>query len=127
MKLSTENLENVIIKCLFNEGEDTSIAVRGEGVHIKIGFHPERIKQQRENIKSMLLDLPEQFMATKGGGYTFLNACDNKEGVQWTGMHSEVDKLVALGQAADLVYFTMPREMWDVLPGGMPYFTVKDN
>lgn len=126
MELSVTNIEKVILECLFKEGENTTPHVIGIGVQAKMGFHPERLKANEENILSMLLQLPDAFMASRGGGYTFLNACETKDGEQWTGMHTEVDKLVILGAAIGRVVFTMPREMWSALPGRMPYFTVKD-
>lgn len=127
MELTTENIELVIKDCLFKNGEDTTEHVIGEGVMTKMGFHPGRLKAHEENIFSMLKGLPEEFMATKGGGYTFLNACVTKDGDQWTGDHSSVDKLIVLGSAIKRMSFLMPRDMWDALPGGMPYLVVKDN
>lgn len=126
MKLTAENLEKVILECLFKPNEDTTNYVLGEGVRVKMGFHPERLKANEGNILSMLKDLPDEFLASKGGGYTFLNACMTRDNDQW-GEQQDVDKLITIGMAVKKVSFTMPREMWDVLPGGMPYFTVKDN
>jgi hypothetical protein len=127
MKLTVENLEAVILDCLFKEGEDTSTHVIGNGVMTKMGFNPERLKANESNILNMLKCLPDEFMKSKGGGWSFLNACVDREGVQWTGMHSTVDKLLVLGTAINKVIYPMPRELWTALPGGVPYFVVTDN
>jgi hypothetical protein len=74
----------------------------------------------------MLLELPDTFMKTKGGGWSFLNACMNKNGEQWTAFHPKVQELFCLGLALDICSYTLPREMWKVLPGGMPYLVVDD-
>lgn len=126
MILSSENVEKVILSCLFNEGEDTSKHVAGIGIKTKIGFHPERLKANEINIMDMLLMLPDDFKRSKGGGMTFLNACMDNNGDQWTGDHSMVDRLFVLGNAIGKAEFLMPREMWDVLPGAMPYIVIND-
>jgi hypothetical protein len=72
----------------------------------------------------MLSDLPDEFQASGGGGWSFLNACMTKTGEQWTGMHPTMDKLFMLGIAAGKARWLMPRDMWSVLPGGMPYVSV---
>ena len=37
-----------------------------------------------------------------------------------------MEALITLGIAAGLVNFLLPREMWKMMPGGMPYLFVKD-
>lgn len=126
MELSSENIEKVIRVCLYRNGEEILNPVLSHGVIMKIGFHPDRIKQNTDNILSMLKCLPDDFMVSKGGGTSFLNACQNRDGVQWADLHDTVDKLVVLGLACKKLSFTMPREMWHILPGTMPYLTVID-
>jgi len=55
-------------------------------------------------------------------GWSFLQMCEDKHGQQWTGEHRAMEELVVLGQAAGFVALLAPREMWPVLPGGMPYY-----
>jgi len=134
MKLTVDNVTKIFVSCLFTEeeaqySEITTKALVVEGVNLKVGFHPERIKQNRKNIISMLDCLSDNFKAEKGGGYSFLNMIDDKNGEQWTvidGVHSEVDKLVTLGLAIGKLSYLMPKEMWKILPGGMPYLVVKN-
>jgi len=131
MKLTTDNVTKIFMECLFtdNETQDTALISRAlvvEGVNLKIGFHPGRIKQNRENIISMLNCLPNSFKAEGGGGMSFLNMMEDENGEQWTGLHQEMDKLVTLGLAITKLSFLMTREMWKILPGGMPYIVIKN-
>lgn len=126
MKLTSENVQNTLFACMFKEGEDTSNHLKVQGIRGPIGFHPERVKEHAKEIEELLLQLPNEFMKTGGGGYTFLNGCMTADGEQW-GEQSNVDELICLGMAIGKCSFLMPREMWSVLPGGMPYFVVDDS
>jgi len=55
---------------------------------------------------------------------SFLNMCIDKNGNQWADLHRTMDELVALGIATGKLSFLIPREMWSILPGGMPYLIV---
>lgn len=111
--------------CLFKPGEDTTNHIRCEGIINTIGFHPERIQQHAEDIYDMLKQLPSEFMKTGGGGHSFLAACVDKNQQQW-GEHQNMEELMLLGLAIKKVQYCLPREMWSVLPGSMPYFVVDD-
>ncbi len=127
MKLSAENVEDIFTKSLFADGtNDTSKAIIVEGIRGNFGFDPDRIKLHEENISSMLNGLSDDFRQSKGGGMSFMNACDDRNGVQWTGFHATMEKLFCLGMAIGKVESLMPRDMWDVLPGGMPYYVILD-
>jgi len=127
MKLTPQNVENLFIACLFKEGEDTSKALTVNGVMMKVGFNPERIEQNRFAITELLLQCNENFMeSSEAKGYSFLAFCEDKNGEQWTGLHSVCDNLICLGLAINKVIFLLPREVWTALPGGMPYLQIKD-
>lgn len=118
----------VILKdCLFREeelgapGVPPEGAVIAKGLRMSLGFHPERLESYREEVRTMLAQLPSGFHEGKGGGWSFLNAAERADGVQW-GEHPNVEELLGLGLR--LVRFTFPRDMWSYLPGGMPYFVV---
>jgi hypothetical protein len=72
----------------------------------------------------MLSDLPDEFQARKGGGWSFLNACMDRHGHQWTGLHQQQERLFALGIACGKARWLFPRQLWTSLPGGMPYVSV---
>lgn len=125
MELTADNVHKVFMKCLFNEEEPKENYKVGEGVRLKVGFHPERLKQAEQSITEMLDCLPPEFRKDSGGGWSFLNMCMDKNGVQWADLHQTMDELVALGIASGKLAFTFPREMWSILTGGMPYVVIK--
>lgn len=124
MKLTSDNVEVIFADCLFNDGEDASNAVKVEGIVSNFGLHPERLKVHEEEIYSMLKQLPKPFQKDGGGGWSFLNACNDKDDNQWTGLQMTMEQLVVLGIAVGRVRYCMSRDMWSMFPGGVPYFVV---
>lgn len=125
LMLNPQRVEEVFMDCLFKEGEDTTNYVKAEGIMATIGFHPERLDGHREEIEAMLTELPDEFRESGGGGWSFLNACMDRHGNQWTGLHQIMDQLFTLGIAIDKVEYQLPRDLWSALPGGMPYLVIK--
>jgi hypothetical protein len=121
--LNSQDVENIFKDCLFKEGEDQSNAKIVNGIMNKFGFNPERLIIHKQEIAKMLDELPDQFKKNSGGGWTFLNACMTKDNIQW-GEHRNIEQLLSLGIATEQAAYLMPREMWNVLPGGMPYFVI---
>lgn len=99
--------------------------VMAEGIASRgFAFHAGRLEESRGAVRAMLAELPENAREdSEGGGISFLSACMDREGNQW-GEHRNVEQLLSLGAALGLVRFLLPREMWSILPGGMPYFAV---
>jgi len=95
-----------------------------EGVRSKFGFHPRRIKTHENQIIEFLQELPPQFHKNSGGGWSFLNLCNTKDGEQWTGFHLRMEQLVCLGMAIGKMKYLLPKEVWSALPGGMPYVMI---
>jgi len=122
--LSSERVEAIFNDCLFKDGEDTSNYVKAEGIAHNVGFHPERLQSHKAEIEAMLDELPDQFKKSGGGGWSFLNACLDKHGEQWTDLHLRMEQLFQLGIAIGKVECQLPREMWMVFPGGMPYYVI---
>ena len=119
MRLTSDNVEAVFARCLRNEGE--APLVRG----VMLGAYIDTT-EETENIRLMLGDLPDQFQAEIGGGWSFLNMCLDRQESQWTGLHQTQDKLVVLGLSSGHLRFCVEeRDMWSVLPGGMPYIMVE--
>src|SRR6266478_9589436 len=116
----------ILKDCLFRndeiveEGKPPEGAVRVEGVLHTFALHPGRLKQHEAAIVEVLTGLPEQFYAHKGGGWSFLNLCMDAEGQQW-GEHVNMEQLCVLAIATNHGRWQMPREMWKILPGQMPY------
>jgi hypothetical protein len=127
MKLTSENVTAIFLKCLYETTpEDTSEAVIAEGIVITVGFNPVKLKEHEKDICELLSQLPDAFHQSKGGGYTFLHMCQDKDGEQWTDLHQVQEQLLLLGLAIKKVNYCLPRDVWAALPGGVPYLTVKD-
>jgi len=124
-KLNSGKVAEVFMDCLFKDGEDTSNHVKAEGIMTNVGFHPERLEGHKVEIEEMLGELPDEFKKSMGGGWTFLNACNDKNGNLWTGEHRVMEQLILLGIAIGKASFQLPREVWSALPGGMPYLVVE--
>lgn len=125
MELNPQRVNELFNDCLFHDGEDTSTAVVAEGIMHKIGFNPDRLSQHKAEIRLLLEELPAVFQEKTGGGMSFLNACVDKHGNQWTGMHQTMDQLFTLGLATGDVICLFPRDVWPALPGGVPYYMVR--
>jgi hypothetical protein len=94
-----------------------------EGITSKFGFNPRRLEKHRAEIGSIVEKLPDVFWEGRGGGSSFLNACVDRHGHHW-GEQRNVEQLMVLGIAIGKIEHC-PREMWSLLPGEMPYITVK--
>ena len=128
--ISAKRIGVIFEDCLFKNEEIINNKpivepVKGKGVLNDFGFHPTRLSIYKIEILGILKQLPDSFMQSGGGGMSFLNACVTKEGSQW-GEHRNIEQLFALGEALKLVKYPMPKEMWGILPGGMPYVTIVD-
>ena len=126
MNLTSENVEQVFMDCLFKDGEKTDDHIKAEGITSTIGFHPDRLATHKKDVQSMLHCLPDDFHSKGGGGMSFLNACNDKDGHQWTDFHQRMEQLFQLGIGLKLAKWQMPRQMWAMFPGGMPYVVVLD-
>lgn len=131
--IDAEQLEHIFLTCLFTEQETEGkkvealkgIGVLVEGITATFCFVAERIEEYRDKIDSMVEQLPDAFWEARGGGYSFLNACHDREGHQW-GEHRNMEQLVVLGIAIGRMEYCTPRSLWDSLPGGMPYVVVRE-
>lgn len=133
MELITENVEAVARDCRFTndelaelEGEPSEDnlpegAVVVPGVIRTFVFHPGRLESHRADVVSMIEQLPTEFLREGGGGWTFLNLCMRRDGVQWTSFQTAQESLYVLAAGLGLARFQLPREVWEALPGAMPY------
>lgn len=121
LKLTPDNVREVYLACLFDDSVPREVAQKRaivvEGVTFTTGFDPDKIRELRTSIDDLLDQLPERFEK----GWSFLNLCDNREGELWTGEHQLCQELVMLGIAHGRMSYCMSRDMWSILPGGMPY------
>jgi hypothetical protein len=123
--IDSNKVEELFLNCLFKEDENVEDydPIIVEGIMATFGLHPDRVRAASDEIKSWLQELPEEFQK----GWSFLNLCVTKDGQQWTGLHMICEQLMVLGMAIGKIKYCVPREMWSVLPGGMPYIFVEIN
>jgi len=129
MELTAEKVEEIFVDCLFKdheiiEGKPVVEPVVANGISQNFGFHPERLDKHKNEIIELLQELPTTFFQSGGGGWSFLNACNDKNGHQW-GEHRNIEQLFCLGIGLNLVEYLFLRPMWPALPGGMPYVVIK--
>lgn len=123
--IDTERLHEIFTDCLFQSDE---IAADGiplvppkiiQGITRQYGLYPERYKKYKDELVSMLEELPDAFKC----GISFLQMPFDKNEDQW-GEHINCEQLVVLGIANDLIMYPFPKDMWEVLPGGLPYIKI---
>lgn len=127
-KLTADAVEETMKHVLFKpsevpDGQAPGGAIKVQGLQVTFAFHPGRLAERRESIIEMLAQLPDKFHHNTGGGWSFLNGCQTKDGLQW-GEQMHVDQLVCLGIAIGKAEWQM-RDMANILPGGVPYFVVR--
>lgn len=110
-------VDRIMRDCL-NGTADGAVIV--DGIVRKFGLNPEKISSHNEEIRALLNEMPDTFHKDTGGGWSFLNLCVDKSGAQW-GEHSNMEALLVLGIAAGMAEIMIPRDMWAIFPGGMPY------
>lgn len=123
--LNASDVETTFEECLSNNKNNTDNIVEIQAITHTFSFDKTALERNKSKLKDMLCELPEEFMETGGGGYSFLQACMTRFNEQWTGMHFTMEKLFAMGMATDLAKCLLPRSLWAALPGNVPYYVVK--
>lgn len=147
MKLTVENLNNILKDSLLSEDEiaqlgldelsetdaefdpddldgfsaDELLAARG--IVNTYVFNPVRLTSHKTDIVDFLDQLEPSFHANSGGGMSLMNMVATKDGDLW-GEQYHADLLACMAIALSLGKWVLPREMWGMLPGSMPYFVV---
>ena len=123
MKLTAENVEAIFYECLCDENTKSATQPY-KGVRNTASFDLAALRKRHGDIEDLLDELPEGFHEGKGGGWSFLNACMDREGNQW-GEHRHMEMLFLLGLAVGRVREPEPfASMREHLPGGMPYYVI---
>jgi len=129
-KIDAQQVHKTFLDCLYMESEIESPdivpdgAILVNGITINVGLHPGRLAAAKDKIAGWLHALPGDFQNAEGGGASFLRACNDADGEQWTGLHRDMQELFLLGLGCQLVRECLPRELWGCLYGGMPYYVV---
>lgn len=118
--------------CLYKEEEllrgprrapDDAVVV--QGIVRTFAFHPGRLTEKKGEITEVLTGMHDNFYKGSGGGWSFLQLCNDAKGEHWA-EHPTMEELVCLGISVKLVEYLMPRELWGALPGGMPYIAISN-
>ena len=105
------------------DGKPPEDAIIVEGIVNKFAFHKDRVAEKKGNIKFLLNEMQIPFHKNSGGGWSFLNLCEDKHGEHWA-EHKTMGELVCLGLATGMVTYAASRKNWNMFPGGMPYITI---
>ena len=89
---------------------------------IRIGFHPERLEENRKTVAGFLSQIADESFFCNG--MTFLRFCQSINESVW-GEHRNCDELIAMGVGLGYVEI-LGREMMSVLLGGVPYINIKE-
>ena len=123
----SELVQAIMTDCLYGPGEVKEEGQVPEGARLVEGIvhtfalHPRRLEKHREEVRWLLDEMGSEFHKSGGGGWSFLQLCNDKHGVQWTSFHAVMETLICLGIGLDMVEWCAPREVWSAMPGGMPY------
>lgn len=105
------------------DGKPIIPCVKIEGVTITLGLHPERLASHRDEVASMISNLPSEIDSIKG--LSFLKVCQDKDQNLWTGLHKTCDALIILAIGLDLIEYVLPRSLWVLCPGSVPMIRIK--
>ena len=124
-----QEVHEILRNCLFLQEELPSEgvpegAILIEGLTMKLGFHPERLTAAKPRITELLRTLvPDSFLAGAGGGSSFLQLCESRDGTIWGEQH-DAETLLCLALATNQAKILLPRHLWMLLPGGVPYVEI---
>lgn len=98
------------------------------GITGRLAFKKENVERFRKDIEAMLMELPTDFRESSDAkGMSFLAATEDRHGKQWTGLQKYMEAVFVLGMAIGRVRTLLPRELWSLMPGGVPYYQITDN
>lgn len=123
MSIDPERIHEIFNDCLFKDNESHSEYLPAKGLTMSVGFHPERTEKHASEIHELCMNLLAEFQEDIGGGHSFLYMCMDKDG-NYCMEQPTAQELLLLGIATGWMSFLMPREVWSVLPGGVPFVVV---
>jgi hypothetical protein len=121
-KLTSKIVQDTLAECRFRPDDRPGENVAVDGVVHKFQLHRGRLEAKREFIEQLLEELPLEFRRTNGPGASFLTACNDRHGEQWTDLQSVMEELFVLGVGTGKVLLVAGRQHWHLLPGGVPWY-----
>lgn len=120
MELSSDNVQALLADCMGEDGNNPN-GITVEGVINTYWLDKAKLETHRQELRSMIEQLPNEFLADGGGGWSFLNLCMRRDGEQWTGLHLMQERFYVMAAGLGMAKIQLPREMWSALPGSVPY------
>lgn len=105
-----------VVKDLAEKGD----VVMVPGIVNTYVFDPDRLEAHRDDVLSMVRQLPDAFDVKGGGGWSFLNMCETAKGDLWA-EHRGMETLACLAIGLGFGTWMLSKEFWAAMPGGMPY------
>lgn len=128
MSIDPSKVEEVFGDSLAEDLDPDDVNYREiEGIVHPVAFDMRKLLMHHDEVAEMLSWLPMTYRPPSvggGGGWSFLNACNDKDDHQWTGLHWTMEMLVQLGIGLGMAAWLGSRDLWPAFPGGMPYFSV---
>ena len=119
-----ESVDRIMLDSLLKEeeviGGSPKDAVMVQGITATFGFHQGRLLSHKPELAALANKMPLSFHKEGGGGASFLNLCEDRDGELW-GQHRDMQDLVVLCIGVGIAEYCASRELWGLLPGGMPY------
>lgn len=128
LKLTSKHVKEIFLDCFLPENHtDNTKVIPVSTVTGNFGFDPEKIEKHAADIQQMISQLSSNFDEVNQG-YTFMYLPFKGENDEQWGEQIDGDHLMALGLASGWMKLTIEnREIWKVLPGGVPYVYRLDN
>ena len=119
--LNEESVVSIYSRCVLGNNDFDSQGLTcnfiiGEGVSFRSTFSAERLNDQREVIAGFIDQLYDIEHAP-----SFMKLSRNSKGESWTENDLVVELLVQMGTATGMLTFLYPPEIWEFLPGKVPY------
>ncbi len=124
MKLSGKRVRSIFSDCVIKDIDKEWLDVYndftiGQGINEPASvFRTSSLNEHREEIAECIEMLP---LTPEDTGVSILNLGYNKYGREWASNFAEVDMLIRLGVASELLYFHFPKNEWNTLPGEKPF------
>lgn len=121
--LSAERVHEIWAECWAGEESEGEI-IEVDAIEATVRLKKGSLDQYKAEIAAMLDELPAEFRADGGGGWSFVQGAIDKHGRQWAEQMT-VLKLFVLGMATGKVtYFADNRELWKAFYAGVPYYVI---
>jgi len=120
MELTSANVTKLFFECMFSKEDipengqpSKELWAIGGGVVHQVVFDKRKIEKHKDEIKSLLSQLPESFYDPMGE--CFIKMPFTKDEKQW-GEQLGAEQLLSLGRAANFIFYT-PKMMWPLTYG----------